>query len=130
MPFRLLGQLCRPRRAPFALPKRLKRNLPFAVIIILALVIWAYNFPSKPTTDVGVKIVEKKLPRIQFEFGEESAEVAKTRKKRQGQVKDAFLHAWKGYKEHAWLHDEVMPISGGNKGKFSFSITGSWQSWH
>jgi mannosyl-oligosaccharide alpha-1,2-mannosidase len=30
-------------------------------------------------------------------------------------VKEAFQHAWKGYKEHAWLHDEVKPLSRGHK---------------
>jgi mannosyl-oligosaccharide alpha-1,2-mannosidase len=40
------------------------------------------------------------------------------RLQRQEQVKNAFRHAWKGYKEHAWLHDEVMPLSGGHKDPF------------
>lgn len=26
-------------------------------------------------------------------------------------VKEAFRHAWKGYKEFAWGHDELRPIS-------------------
>lgn len=26
-------------------------------------------------------------------------------------VRDAFRHAWKGYKAHAWGHDELKPIS-------------------
>ncbi|CAB1448054.1 unnamed protein product [Pleuronectes platessa] len=26
-------------------------------------------------------------------------------------VRDAFRHAWKGYREHAWGHDELKPIS-------------------
>lgn len=26
-------------------------------------------------------------------------------------VRDAFRHAWKGYKEYAWGHDELKPIS-------------------
>ncbi|KAF0031196.1 hypothetical protein F2P81_015751 [Scophthalmus maximus] len=26
-------------------------------------------------------------------------------------VRDAFRHAWKGYKDHAWGHDELKPIS-------------------
>lgn len=26
-------------------------------------------------------------------------------------VRNAFRHAWKGYKEYAWGHDELKPIS-------------------
>lgn len=26
-------------------------------------------------------------------------------------VRDAFRHAWKGYKDHAWGHDELKPVS-------------------
>lgn len=26
-------------------------------------------------------------------------------------VRDAFRHAWKGYKDHAWGRDELKPIS-------------------
>lgn len=26
-------------------------------------------------------------------------------------VRDAFRHAWKGYKSYAWGHDELKPIS-------------------
>uniref|UniRef100_A0A667YTF7 alpha-1,2-Mannosidase n=1 Tax=Myripristis murdjan TaxID=586833 RepID=A0A667YTF7_9TELE len=26
-------------------------------------------------------------------------------------VRDTFRHAWKGYKEHAWGHDELKPVS-------------------
>ena len=30
---------------------------------------------------------------------------------RQEKVVDAFLHAWKGYKDYAWGHDHLKPIS-------------------
>lgn len=30
---------------------------------------------------------------------------------RQEGVIEAFLHAWKGYKEFAWGHDELKPVS-------------------
>lgn len=39
--------------------------------------------------------------------------------KRQKAVKKAFKHAWKGYKQHAWLHDELSPISGDNRQTFA-----------
>ena len=28
-------------------------------------------------------------------------------------VKEAFLHAWRGYERHAWGHDQLLPLSGG-----------------
>ena len=53
--------------------------------------------------------------RIQASFRRESDAVRSVRLLRQGKVREAFQHAWQGYKEHAWLHDEVMPLSGGHK---------------
>lgn len=55
---------------------------------------------------------------IQFAFEKENSAFKKIRIDRQQQVSQAFLHAWKGYKKHAWLHDEVMPLTGGNKDSF------------
>ncbi|KAK5226996.1 hypothetical protein LTR99_005126 [Exophiala xenobiotica] len=54
------------------------------------------------------------IPRIQFDFHAqpESADAKKTRETRLGVVKDAFIHAWSGYKNHAWGADEVGPLSG------------------
>ena len=58
------------------------------------------------------------LYRIQASFPAESVAAKSVRLQRLEQVKDAFRHAWKGYKEHAWLHDEVMPLSGGYRDTF------------
>ena len=30
---------------------------------------------------------------------------------RQKAVRDAFLHAWRGYKKYAWGHDTLKPVS-------------------
>lgn len=56
---------------------------------------------------------------IQAAFPPESADARKIRLQRRDEVKDAFKHAWKGYKAHAWLHDEVLPVSGGVKDPFA-----------
>jgi mannosyl-oligosaccharide alpha-1,2-mannosidase len=55
-----------------------------------------------------------RIPRIQhtFEHEEESAEIKRRREARRDVIKEAFLHAWNGYKAHAWSKDEVAPISG------------------
>lgn len=38
------------------------------------------------------------------------------------QVKQAFLHAWYGYKKYAWGHDELKPISKGCKDWYGTSL--------
>ena len=53
----------------------------------------------------------KRLPAVQAKFAAETAEARETRLRRQGAIKDAFVRCWRAYKEHAWLHDEVTPIS-------------------
>ncbi|KAK6363039.1 hypothetical protein TWF730_000486 [Orbilia blumenaviensis] len=62
-----------------------------------------------------------KLPKIQFDFqhGSETNKQRNERLMRQGAVKDAFKHAWEGYRKYAWGHDEVTPVSGGNKDPFA-----------
>jgi mannosyl-oligosaccharide alpha-1,2-mannosidase len=59
-----------------------------------------------------------KIPKIQYDFPRERSSDRKRREERQAAVKDAFVHAWKGYKEHAWLKDEVSPLSGGYVNSF------------
>jgi mannosyl-oligosaccharide alpha-1,2-mannosidase len=61
------------------------------------------------------------MPRIQYDFSkkQESDAVRKDRREKRDMVKEAFLHAWKGYKEKAWGKDELMPVSGGSKNPFS-----------
>jgi hypothetical protein len=53
-----------------------------------------------------------KIPRIQATFPKESSSERTTRLARLDAVKGNFSHAWEGYKSHAWLRDEVMPLSG------------------
>lgn len=42
---------------------------------------------------------------------------------RQRAVVDAFRHAWKGYKEFAWGHDNLKPISMGSHDWFGLGLT-------
>lgn len=42
----------------------------------------------------------------------ESDDARRIRRQRLDTVRDVFLHSWRGYKERAWLSDEVMPLSG------------------
>jgi len=58
------------------------------------------------------------IPKIQHNFKRETATEKKIRLNRLNAVRGNFTHAWKGYKEHAWLRDEVQPISGGFQDPF------------
>lgn len=86
--------------------------------VLLAIVILCLYFYFSTHTD-RIPFRKSQTPyKIQAKFPRESAAAKKLRLQRRGQVEDAFKHAWKGYKDHAWLHDEVMPVSGGQKDPF------------
>lgn len=63
----------------------------------------------------------RSIPQIQHQFNSETQSDRVERTKRQQAVKNAFQHSWNGYKTHAWLQDELSPISGGHK-----SPLGGW----
>jgi mannosyl-oligosaccharide alpha-1,2-mannosidase len=52
------------------------------------------------------------IPKIQHDFNTESSEYREQRLGRLQAVKDNFIHAFRGYEKHAWLQDEVAPLSG------------------
>ena len=54
----------------------------------------------------------KALPQIQFKFGKEDSSAKTIREARKEEVKKQFLKCWKNYRENAWMHDEMRPISG------------------
>ena len=54
----------------------------------------------------------KQLPRIQFSFKEEDPTARKIRESRREEVRKQFYKCWSSYRKHAWLHDEIKPISG------------------
>ena len=56
--------------------------------------------------------VSRSLPRIQYNFGKESAKSRSVRQARLSAVLGNFTESWNGYKNHAWLKDEVGPLSG------------------
>ena len=53
------------------------------------------------------------IPKVQHEFGPESEEAKTKRLERLAAVKSSFEHSWQGYKQHAWMADELSPIDGG-----------------
>jgi len=58
------------------------------------------------------------IPPIQHSFGVETEHNREERLRRQEAVKAAFVHSWEDYKKHAWLQDEVTPLSAGYKNTF------------
>ena len=59
-----------------------------------------------------------KIPAVQTTPPKETAKEKEERLRRRDIVKESFTHSWKGYKEHAWLRDEVTPMTGKYKDTF------------
>jgi mannosyl-oligosaccharide alpha-1,2-mannosidase len=58
------------------------------------------------------------IPRIQHKFPVEKPIARAERQRRALAVKDAFLHAYGGYKKYAWAKDELAPVTGSFKTPF------------
>ena len=71
-----------------------------------------WNLSKLPTGPVA------NVPKVQADFQFESDRDKSERKRRLAAVEEAFLHSWEGYKSHAWLHDEVGPLSGQSSNEF------------
>ena len=70
------------------------------------------HFPVGEETLITLPIGKPKvMPKIQFAFAQESSAAKEKREKRQAAVKAEMQRAWKGYREHAWMHDELRPVS-------------------
>ncbi|KAK7750299.1 hypothetical protein SLS62_007816 [Diatrype stigma] len=57
----------------------------------------------------------RKLPKVQHNFASDAKitpERAEILEDRQRQVGEAFLKSWNSYKKHAWMHDELAPVTG------------------
>lgn len=90
---------------------RSTQRRPRFLILVLVVGLFFYSVRSSKFRSNGQS-------RIQAVFPTELTAAKSIRLRRQDQVRDAFKHAWRGYEEHAWLHDEVMPLSGGHKDTF------------
>lgn len=58
------------------------------------------------------------IPKIQYEFPPETADEARDRLAKRNGIRKSFARAWEGYKNHAWLKDELLPLSGGSLNRF------------
>ena len=80
-----------------------------------------YNRPARYPVTSYITLpsgTPKALPRIQKNFGSELITARQTREKRLKAVKESFEHSWAGYKGHAWLKDELSPVSGNFRNTF------------
>ncbi|KAF7867419.1 hypothetical protein EAF04_005502 [Stromatinia cepivora] len=104
-----------------------KRFIPIAILLLICVYLFStthhfplknrYGFFSSPPTDLPPSATGR--CNIQATtFPKESRPARAVRLTRQKKVKEEFLHAWKGYKKNAWMHDEVMPLSGSRKDAF------------
>lgn len=92
------------------------RYIAIAIAIVLILVQVIIN-PLQPTDTNDYD--GARTFHIQHTFKEETTAAKRIRLNCKEHVRMAFIHSWEGYKDHAWLHDEVMPLSGGNKDPFN-----------
>lgn len=90
-------------------PPRRTRYIVFACLAVILLFTLFKHSPRQLSTSQS---------RIQASSPPESSTHKTERLARQTKVKEAFQHAWTGYKEHAWLHDELKPVSGGFQDPF------------
>ena len=58
------------------------------------------------------------IPKLQFNFPDETTTQKSEREEKLAIIKEAFKHSWKGYKDKAWLQDELSPVSGGHRNPF------------
>ncbi|PHH82300.1 hypothetical protein CDD82_6408 [Ophiocordyceps australis] len=54
----------------------------------------------------------QKLPQIQYNFRPETEQAKAKRLDRQKRVKAELERSWASYRKRAWMHDELMPVSG------------------
>lgn len=81
--------------------------------------------PEHPQLQVlPVPIVDNQLvPNDPAVIGEPAKDFKGPTNDRQRAVVDAFRHAWRGYKEFAWGHDNLKPISMGSHDWFGLGLT-------
>lgn len=61
----------------------------------------------------------KQIPAIQHVLATETEETVQSNEQKRGAVKEAFEHAWNGYKSYAIPHDELAPVSKDFKDPFN-----------
>ncbi|UKZ81041.1 hypothetical protein TrVFT333_008809 [Trichoderma virens FT-333] len=120
-----------------SLPRRIGRLVLFSAILLTALVVYYLTSARTPQPVFvassfnwstvqqhhGVKDIKPlptgkpaALPRIQAEAGRFGRSAVN--EKRRGAVRSAFKRSYDAYKKHAWMRDELTPVSGSAKDPF------------
>lgn len=77
------------------------------------------HYPVKTYLKAPSDPGRKSIPKVQAtKFTIKNAAERQLQAERLAAVKANFTHAWNGYKTHAWLKDEVSPLSGGSHDPF------------
>ena len=63
-------------------------------------------------------LAETQLPKIQCDFPTVGGNGVGKQEARLSAVKEAFQHSWQGYKDFAWLDDELAPVTAGHRQTF------------
>ncbi|ESZ99496.1 glycoside hydrolase family 47 protein [Sclerotinia borealis F-4128] len=105
-----------------------KRFIPIAVVALICVYFFSQNFHFSlnnrykfSSSPLPIYLPSSATGRYSIQattFPRESRPAKAVRLTRQRKIKEEFLHAWKGYTKNAWMHDEVMPLSGGQKDTF------------
>jgi mannosyl-oligosaccharide alpha-1,2-mannosidase len=61
----------------------------------------------------------KPIPKIQHAFKQESAAAKADREQKLGTIREVFKRSWDGYRDYAWLQDELRPVSGNFRNPFA-----------
>lgn len=119
----------KPKPAPTDIPKLTSDKLPQhnrpiiagndAVLTVEHWVKSPENYPVPEEQIWPLPQKYKELPQIQASFAKELGSKRTVRLQRQKAVKDAMIHTWKGYRQNAWLHDELLPVTGYFKDPFA-----------
>lgn len=82
---------------------------------------WSKPAEHFPVTGSTIKLptgTPKPIPRIQHLFEKKSERELEDQHQKKAAVKEAFVHAWDGYKTFAWGHDELKPVSNATQDPF------------
>ncbi|XPS91098.1 Mannosyl-oligosaccharide 1,2-alpha-mannosidase [Ascochyta lentis] len=78
------------------------------------------NFPVPSQSMMKLPAGKSKpIKRIQFDFKPEAPEARAERTAKLDAIRNVFKKSWKGYRELAWEHDELKPVSGEFKDPFA-----------
>lgn len=95
-------------------------DLPFSSIEPIHWIKTKEQYPVPTESLIALPTAKPKpIPKIQADFKKETDAEKADRESKLGTIKDVFKRSWSGYKEFAWLHDEVMPVTGSNKDPFA-----------